>query len=164
MKPELRQNGATLLIIIAFVILFFSLSEQASGKNTRIQVCKDGDHCITAEIAATPASRMKGLMYRKSLPDSHGMLFVYPRSDYLGFWMKNTKIPLDIVWLGRNKRIVHIVRDAQPCTSEPCSTYFAPGKAAYVLELAAGMSRKWKLEIGGRLIFEVPQDLISKLR
>ena len=164
MKPELRRNGSRFLIIIAFVTLFFSSAEQASGKDARIQVCKDRGRCIAAEIAATPGSRLRGLMYRESLPDSDGMLFVYPRSDYLGFWMKNTKVPLDIVWVDSNKRVVHIVRNAQPCMSGPCDTYFAPEKAAYVLELAAGMSRKWKLEIGDTFTFDVPEDVVSRLR
>jgi uncharacterized protein len=160
-----RRNYLNLLMIAALVTILNSPAEAASRLNLpAIHVCKDKSHCILAEIAATQEARLRGLMFRDNLPDGHGMLFVYPQSDYWNFWMKNTKMPLDIIWLDETRRIVHIVNKAEPCISEPCRIYVPTDRAAYVLELSSGMSKTWQLNIGDQLIFEVPEDVVSKLR
>jgi uncharacterized membrane protein (UPF0127 family) len=159
------RTGLNLLMIAALVTILNSSAVSASRLNLpAIQVCKDKSHCILAEIAATPEARLLGLMFRDNLPEDSGMLFVYPQSNYWNFWMKNTKMPLDIIWLDETRRVVHIVYKAQPCMSKPCLIYASMYRAAYVLELSSGVSKKWQLNIGDQLIFELPEDVVSKIR
>ncbi|RMF98177.1 MAG: DUF192 domain-containing protein [Candidatus Schekmanbacteria bacterium] len=87
------------------------------------------------EVAKTPIERQRGLMYRENLCNSCGMLFVFEKEGELGFWMKNTKIPLDIVFIGSDYKIKKIVH-AKPCKSETCEIYKGIGK--YVLEVNLG--------------------------
>jgi len=73
-------------------------------------------------------------MYRESLPEKKGMLFVFPTSDIHDFWMKNTIIPLDMIWIDNQFKVVHIA-NAQPCTEDPCKIYAPRTLAKYVLEI-----------------------------
>ncbi len=90
-------------------------------------------------------------MFRESLPENHGMLFIFPVSEQHGFWMKNTFIPLDMLWLDENGVITDIQRDIQPCNSDPCPTYAPDAPGLYVLELAAGEANRLGLEEGDHL-------------
>ncbi|WP_040278656.1 DUF192 domain-containing protein [Psychroserpens damuponensis] len=100
---------------------------------------------INIEIADDEYSTQTGLMYRKSMQNNQGMLFVFPNVDYRAFYMKNTEIPLDIIFIAEDKTIVSIQKNAQPMdeTSLPSE---APAK--YVLEVNAGLSDAWTLEKG----------------
>lgn len=157
MTLDCRRTGLNLVMIAMFTMVLNSAAEPTSRLHLPYtQVCKDKDHCILAEIADTSETRLKGLMFRDNLPESRGMLFVYPQSNYWNFWMKNTKMPLDIIWLDKTGRVVDIVNKAPPCMREPCRIYVPREKAAYVLELASDMSKKWRLNIGDLIIFELP--------
>lgn len=109
---------------------------------------------IDLEVASTAASRARGLMFRDHLPRGRGMIFVFPTEEIQGFWMKNTLIPLDILWIDSAGAIVHIERDVPPCRADPCPTYSSPHPARYVLELAAGEAAHYTLEPGQRLALE----------
>ena len=156
------RHVSNLLVLAVAVTILLSSPILSSAKGTlhrdvaRIRVCKDKHHCITAEPAVTPTTRERGLMFRKSLPEDRGMLFVFPWSYYWNFWMKDTRIPLDMVWLNKDGRVVHIVNKAQPCVSEPCRIYGSREKSLYVLELASGIAEKWHLKTGDKLLFKVP--------
>lgn len=91
------------------------------------------------EVAQSQAEREKGLMNRESLEKNKGMLFVFDAPRAHGFWMKNTLIPLDIIWLSKNQQVIHYVQ-AQPCTTQNCTVYkpSPTAQAAYVVELNAG--------------------------
>lgn len=115
---------------------------------------------IKAEIASDEASRERGLMFRKALPEDEGMLFVFPTLDYQGFWMKNTLIPLDMIWLNERKEIVYFVT-AIPCKKDPCDSYIPMQKALYVLEVHAGFVKKHRLALGQQLAFEVTAEIKS---
>ncbi len=86
-------------------------------------------------------------MFRESLAADAGMLFVYDLPGRHAFWMKNTVIPLDVIWLDENKTIVAIETMA-PCKTDPCPTYAPDGKAACVIELNAGTANTLKLQPG----------------
>ncbi|MGM5485345.1 MAG: DUF192 domain-containing protein [Nanobdellota archaeon] len=90
---------------------------------------------IEVEIADTPEEREKGLMHREELCDDCGMLFIFREEKERSFWMKDTKLPLDIIFIGEDKRINEI-HHAEPCKKDPCRTY--EGKAKYVLETNKG--------------------------
>jgi hypothetical protein len=93
-----------------------------------------GNHRLTVEVAATRAHRGRGLMFRKSLPDDRGMLFIFPEEQLLDFWMRNTSIPLSIAFADASGRIVRIA-DMQPFSDAQVSSG-AP--ARYALEVNAG--------------------------
>ena len=108
---------------------------------------------ITAEVADTLPKRMLGLMFRDSLPLTQGMLFIFEAPDFHGIWMKNCRIPLDILWLNQDRRIIHIEENVPPCQYEPCHTYQPLQKALYVLELNEGFIAKEKIKMGSQLKF-----------
>ena len=89
--------------------------------------------CFTVEIADTPTEREKGLMNRESMAENHGMLFIFLASDFYNFWMKNTLIPLDIIWLDDQMNVVRILT-AQPCETDFCEIYKPGALAKYVVE------------------------------
>ncbi len=118
-----------------------------------IKVFLPGGGSITAELAMTAEERARGLMFRERIQPDQGMLFVFEEEGIYPFWMKNTLIPLDILWLGGDRRIVHIASDLPPCTAEPCPSYDPEVPAFYVLELKAGEARARGLKTGDRLEF-----------
>ena len=92
------------------------------------------------ELAVTPYQWSKGLMFRESLPEDAGMLFVFPDEKERSFWMKNTYIPLDILFISADKRIVSITKNAVPCATLICPSYVSGERAMYVLEVNAGFA------------------------
>ena len=117
-----------------------------------------GGNIIHAEIADTPQKRSEGLMYREHLADNRGMLFTFSQAQAWTFWMKNTKIPLDLIWMNEKKQIVHMEQRVPICTrtDDSCPQYRPNEGALYVLELAAGQAEKLKLQRGSKLQFQVP--------
>lgn len=90
------------------------------------------------EVVDDEPSRQLGLMHRESLPEDQGMLFLFDRAAPQAFWMKNTLIPLDILYFDAERRLVSVSRDVPPCKSARCPSYPSAGPALYVLELNAG--------------------------
>lgn len=99
-------------------------------------------HLVSVEIAADDASRAHGLMDRTSMPEDHGMLFVFPNSAVQTFWMKDTLIPLDMLFLDTHRRIVTVLQNVSPCKADPCPIYPSTQPARYVLELNGGVAAK----------------------
>jgi uncharacterized membrane protein (UPF0127 family) len=96
-----------------------------------------GEERINVELARTPAEMQQGLMFRKSLCDDCGMLFVFESEGFHSFWMKNTLIPLDMLFIDANLTVVDVIH-AVPCEQDPCQIYAPKGKALYVLEVNGG--------------------------
>jgi uncharacterized membrane protein (UPF0127 family) len=113
---------------------------------------------IQAELADTALKRAQGLMFRERLADDRGMLFVFGDAQPWTFWMKNTKIPLDIIWMDGKKTIVHIERNVPICTRQDdgCPQYHSDEGALYVLELGGGRASALQLQRGMRLSFKQP--------
>ena len=109
---------------------------------------------VSVEIASDPETRTQGLMFRDRLPEDVGMIFLVPTADEYPFWMKNTLIPLDMVWIDEAHRIVHITHDVPPCKADPCPDYPPHAKAGSVLELATGVAARHHLKDGDLLLFE----------
>jgi uncharacterized protein len=114
---------------------------------------------VKVEIAADDERRAQGLMYRDRLDPGHGMLFLFPNDNVLAFWMKNTRIPLDMIFLDSNRRIVGIVESAPPCKFDPCPSYGPNAIARYVLEVAGGQAKAHGLKAGDVLTFEKTSDI-----
>ena len=119
----------------------------AACANSGPYVELDG-HRYTIEIAADDASRAHGLMDRTEMAADHGMLFVFDDDAMRGFWMKNTKIPLDMLFFDGDRKLISIQHRVPPCTSDPCPGYSSGAPARYVLELNGGESEKLGLTPG----------------
>ena len=103
------------------------------------------------EVAADDASRARGLMFRDALPPDHGMLFIHEAQAPQAYWMKNTKIPLDILYFDNARRLVAQQRDVPPCSAgDRCPPYPSNAPARYVLELNAGQADKLGVQSGDR--------------
>lgn len=109
---------------------------------------------IAVELASDDATRTQGLMYRDHLADDRGMIFLFATTAEYSFWMKNTLIPLDMIWLDENRKIVHIAHDVPPCKADPCPSYPPNVQAKTVLEVAGGVAAKHRLADGQTLRYE----------
>lgn len=107
---------------------------------------------LNVEIADSTEERAKGLMEREKLPDGQGMLFVFTEEGQRVFWMKNTLIPLDLVFFNKDKEIVSVVQEMEPCKTAECPRYESGAPAMYALELPAGFVAKHKIALGDKLI------------
>lgn len=116
----------------------------------------DGDVTIDLDVVDTPVSRQKGLMYWESLDEDRGMLFVWEEEQPLAFWMKNTLIPLDMIFIDRNWMIVDIIKDVPPCENDPCQSYPTVLPAQYVIEVNAGFTAQHGITIGHHVDFLEP--------
>ena len=110
-------------------------------------------HHFDIEIAADDASRQRGLMFRDSMPADHGMLFLFDRPAVQTFWMKNTHIPLDILYFDEKYKLVSMSQRTPPChsTGNDCPVYPSNAPAQYVLELNAGVADKLGIKAGDEL-------------
>jgi hypothetical protein len=104
-----------------------------------------GDHAFSVEIAATPEKRERGLMDRRFMPMDRGMLFEFERDGPVAFWMKNTYIPLDMVFIARNGKVTRIVDRAEPMSETAIPS---GGPCAAVLELNGGVAAEIGLRVG----------------
>ena len=120
------------------------------------------NYVVAVEVASDDATREQGLMYRDHLADDHGMIFLFLQAGEYPFWMKNTLIPLDMIWMDGQHRIVHIANNVQPCKADPCPSYPPNAQAASVLELAAGVAAKHHLADGNVLRFEGLDSVIVR--
>jgi uncharacterized membrane protein (UPF0127 family) len=114
------------------------------------QVVLNGER-FTVEVAESQQKQALGLMFRDSLPDDQGMLFIFPAEGFRSFWMKNTRIPLDIMYFDEDLKLVSVAENAQPCRTSRCPNYPSEGPAKYVLELNAGKAAELGLRPGDEL-------------
>lgn len=154
------MNKKIILIIVFLLILLITTSLTYllffMDKNNRkqTQLCF-GNDCFDVELALTSKERNQGLMFRDYLEENKGMLFVFAVEKEYGFWMKNTLIPLDIIWLNQNKEVVFISKNNQPCKNNECPTINPDQKTKYVLELNVGITDKIGLEVGDKANFNI---------
>lgn len=103
------------------------------------------------ELARTPEEQQRGLMFRESLPERSGMLFLFDDDSPHRFWMKNTMIPLDMIWMDGTGKVVFVSANTPPCQADPCPSYGPDAPIASVLEIAGGMAAKEKVVVGAVL-------------
>ncbi len=130
-----------------------------TGKDRFIRVYFPDGFTVTAEIAVSEEERARGLMFREKLLEDQAMLFLFETEDIHSFWMKNMRFPIDILWLDKNRRIVHIEARVSPCPHEPCPTYAPAAPAAFVLELQSGCAERHRLRVYDRLEFILPKEI-----
>ncbi|WP_045767189.1 DUF192 domain-containing protein [Xanthomonas albilineans] len=133
------------------VLLFVALSGCASAGDHWVEL---GGHRYQVELAQDDATRARGLMFRDQMAADHGMLFIHKREEPQAYWMKNTKIPLDILYFDTQRKLVAQQRDVPPCSAgNACPPYPSNAPARYVLELNAGQAEQLKLQNGTELRF-----------
>jgi uncharacterized membrane protein (UPF0127 family) len=112
---------------------------------------------VSVEVAGTPAARERGLMFRTQMAPSEGMVFVFEEVGFYPFWMKNTLIPLDMIWVDPQFRVVHVAHSVPPCKADPCPSFPPPpsprGDALYVVETVSGFARQHGVKAGDQLTF-----------
>ena len=134
---------AILILIILIAIIYYFLPINILGQ----PLACINSQCFNLEIAQTSKERQQGLMHRTILPTKNGMLFVFPESRLLKFWMKDTLIPLDIIYI-QNNQITEIYKNVQPCQVTNCPNYPSGVANNMALEINAGLSQKFDINVG----------------
>jgi uncharacterized membrane protein (UPF0127 family) len=147
-----------LVLLMIFMLLFTTqvFSEQqlaAFGKGT-VEMGNQG-FILSVEVASTEKQRSIGLMYRDHLDLNKGMLFVFEHPAIQRVWMKNTLIPLDVLFVSAQGKIISIHKGLQPCVKKSCEIYDSMGIAKYMLEVNAGVVKKEKLKVGMTVILSL---------
>tara|TARA_Y100000022_G_scaffold190029_1_gene189826 strand:- start:148 stop:579 length:432 start_codon:yes stop_codon:yes gene_type:complete len=133
------------LIFNFFLISFYTFS------NEKIEVSVYNKNItFNVEVAKTIEERRTGLMYRKKLLNNEGMLFIFPREKIIQLWMKNTYIPLDVIFISENKVIVDIKKNMEKLSETIVKSKV---KSRYALEFNAGLINKLDIEIGDKVLF-----------
>lgn len=110
-----------------------------------------GDIVLQVQVADNDLTRQTGLMFRRSMPETEGMLFIFQRVGPLAFWMKNTPLSLDIIFVADDGRVINIARGTTPFSLAPIPS---DGPARAVLELNAGASARLGIDVGDRVRYE----------
>ena len=122
------------LFIGIFCLFLFTACGDVPLEKTVVHI---GNQQFICELASTKDEIEKGLMFRQELPQNTGMLFDLGEERKTGFWMKNTLIPLDIIWISKEKKVLYVVH-ADPCESEYCEIFQEEDPARWILEINAG--------------------------
>lgn len=147
LQVRVRRSIAAMLALAA-ALAVASAPAPGADVNTLEIVSKSGVHVFSVELAVTDEERARGLMFRKELPDGRGMLFDFGLDQEVAMWMKNTLIPLDMLFITADGRILRIAEN-----TEPMSTRVIPsgGPVRAVLELVGGTARKYGIAAGDRV-------------
>lgn len=133
------------LVLLVLLVFFLFLPKQKGIS----QVCFS-ERCFKVEVADSPSEQERGLMFRENLEKDKGMLFVFKEEGNYPFWMNNTLIPLDIIWMNSNQEIVFIKEDAEPC-GEICEPIDPKIKVKYALELNGGAVSEKNIKISDKM-------------
>lgn len=151
MKQARGIYAAVLFLILPFVAFAAASNDSANpplqplSPDPVVVESSTGAHFFEVELALTPEARARGLMYRTELAPDKGMLFVFEDSVPRSFWMRNTYIPLDIIFIRLDGKILNIVREARPRTETPRQSI---GSAIAVFEIAGGRARELGIKAG----------------
>ena len=144
--------ASTAIFVLALLIANFSHKPELkqTGNDYAIVTFFPQSLIITAEVVDNETARETGLMFRKSLGENNGMLFIFPKSSVQNFWMKNTLIPLDIIFISDELAVVKI-QHAVPCANDPCALYSSEKPAKYVLEVNGNLTDTYGIEEGSKV-------------
>jgi hypothetical protein len=143
LNKKIRLIIAIVLIIIVSLIIysFNNKNKIMDDIKTTQEIIFNNNVKINVEIADDSLERERGLMFREGLGENSGMLFIFKDEQVRGFWMKNMLIPLDMIFINGNGKIVSI-KTAEPCKADPCASYSSDYPAKYVLEVNSGFALK----------------------
>jgi hypothetical protein len=135
-------------LVVGWALLAASPAARAAEQDTIEIVTRTGVHAFSVELATNTAERAVGLMFRKELPEGRGMLFDFHDDQPVQFWMHNTYIPLDMIFIARDGRVVRVAQDAKPMSDD----LIPSGRPVRgVLEVIAGTARKFGIAAGDRV-------------
>lgn len=143
-----------LAFCIFFLLVLSGCGLNSGEKILQIELRDTSKKEFLVAIADDPEERNRGLMFHENLSENRGMFFIFDKPQELVFWMKNTMIPLDIVFIDSAFRITNIQKMAMPCKIDSCPTYHSAGLAQYVLEINGGLSDKFVFERGAKVILK----------
>lgn len=140
------------LITLIFAVSVAACSDPVEKKHyTQIEI---GNTKIQAQLSVTPQDHIRGLQFVKQLPNNQGMLFIYGAPSVLSHWMKDTMIPLDIIWIDPHKKIIKISANVPICLRDPCQIYRSDAVAKYALEVNAGFAAQHQIHPGMSVYFQ----------
>jgi len=148
---EVMSWARVLLCAFFFFALFLGAASCAAQPRVVISTNAGKELSVRVEVADTPAKRAQGLMYRNDLPEEQGMLFLFPAATNQTFWMKNTPLSLDLMFIGSDLRIVGIVERATPFSTDSLSVS-APSQ--FVLEVRGGFCQRHGIKVGDAVRFD----------
>jgi len=152
MVARLRIGGRLMMSLAAVTAVLVILCANPPARAASIQpleiVTKSGVQVFSVEMATTEEEKTTGLMYRKELPDGKGMLFDFSPEQQISMWMKNTYIPLDMIFIRADGRILRIAENTEPLSTKIISS---GGLAKGVLEVIAGTAQKYGIQPGDRV-------------
>ena len=135
---------------IYLIIQFFLITPHLLSNEKIDVIISSKNITLNVEVAKTIQERRTGLMYRKNLLDNEGMLFIFPSENIIQLWMKNTYIPLDIIFISKNKVVVDIKKNMEKLSETIIKSKV---KSKYALELNAGLINKLDIRIGDKVFF-----------
>jgi len=153
----MRSHRCGLIVLIW--LLGFAVSACDAQPRVTITTTDGRKVGFQVEVADTPGKREMGLMYRTELADDRGMIFLFPRESQQSFWMKNTPRSLDIIFIGRDRRIVGIVEEAAPFSVDPRAV---DGKSQFVFEINGGLSKRHGFKAGDPVQFDGFSETVSQ--
>ena len=137
--------------LLACIVFFAACMHETP---TLVIHATSGDYRVTVEVAKRLADQARGLMYRQYLEKNSGMLFIFQKEEFQSFWMENTLIPLDMLFISSERVIVDITT-MQPCNVDPCPSYTSKQPAQYCLEVNAGYVCSHEIKIGDTISSDV---------
>lgn len=150
----MKCRTPTLLLDLLLIILIIGMNSLVWSESYQYKVCFK-DSCFDVGLAVTAQERERGLMFREKMGITEGMLFIFEEEDKHSFWMKNTFIPLDIIWVNRDKQVVYISKNNRPCLMESCPIIYPDRDALYVLEVNAGVVDSIGLKMEDKINFDI---------
>ncbi len=148
------MNRILFLVFMSMLLISGAMFFNAPTDMGVIIVRFPSEATLEAEIAETPEKLLFGLAFRETLPDNHGMLFLFEQSDLHQVWTKQYRFNVDLMWIDESKRVVHIIENAVPCVHDPCEWYGPPPeRARYVLVANSGFVDRARVSVGHELVF-----------
>ncbi|MBL8142137.1 MAG: DUF192 domain-containing protein [Acidobacteria bacterium] len=139
----------TVAVVLAGAARLGSQYAQARGEVTFASGTR-----VSVEIADTDDKRQRGLMFRKELAPTDGMVFIFDEKGFYPFWMKNCFISLDMIWVDEAFKVVSIAPSVPPCKADPCPNYSPTADALYVVETVSGFAKQHGVKVGDTLVFK----------
>jgi uncharacterized membrane protein (UPF0127 family) len=161
-KRRVRASAVAMLLLLLACSRGTTNTPTSPVNPSGARVIFPDGHVVRVELAADLATRAQGLMHRDRLPDGTGMLFIFPVTSHYSFWMKNTLIPLDMIWISEDRRVVHVKHGVPPCQADPCPSYSPGAPARYVLEVGSGVARAHGVDAGVTLQFQGLENVVVR--
>lgn len=147
----LKKGGALLVVVLFLYVIFFSPKKNPFPVEATLSL-GEPSQTISLTLADTPEERQKGLSFTPFIPKEHGMLFVFEQSGIYGFWMKDMRYGIDIIWIDETFSVVEIAENITPDTYP--TVFYPPSPVKYVLELAQGESARIEIKKGQTLFLK----------